>query len=66
MAAGSIELRQPGTRQFICRVCGYIYDETDGDPHAGISPGTRFEDIPDDWICPECGVGKADFALLTV
>ena len=48
-------------RQFICRACGLIYDEAKGDADAGLPPGTRFEDIPDDWSCPLCGVGKADF-----
>lgn len=48
-------------RQFICRACGYIYDEALGDPDGGLAPGTRFEAIPDDWMCPTCGVGKADF-----
>lgn len=50
-------------RQYICRACGIIYDESLGDPDSGIAPGTRFEDIPDDWVCPVCGVGKADFEL---
>jgi rubredoxin-NAD+ reductase len=48
-------------QQFICRVCGIVYDERLGDPDGGIAPGTRFADIPDDWACPVCGVGKADF-----
>lgn len=48
-------------KQFICRACGLIYDEQSGDPDSGIAPGTRFEDIPDDWVCPLCGVVKADF-----
>jgi rubredoxin-NAD+ reductase len=48
-------------RQFICRACGYIYDEALGDPDGGLAPGTRFEAIPDAWMCPTCGVGKADF-----
>ena len=48
-------------RQFICRACGYIYDERDGDPDGGLAPGTRYEDIPDDWACPLCGVSKQDF-----
>ena len=51
-------------RQFICRVCGLIYDEELGDPDSGLAPGTRFEDIPDDWECPLCGVTKTDFELL--
>lgn len=48
-------------RQFICRACGLIYDEALGDPDGGLAPGTRFEDIPDDWECPLCGVTKLDF-----
>jgi rubredoxin-NAD+ reductase len=48
-------------RQFICRACGYVYDEAKGDPDGGLPPGTRYEDIPDDWACPLCGVTKADF-----
>ena len=49
------------TRQWICMVCGWIYDEAAGDPEHGLAPGTRFEDIADDWYCPDCGVTKADF-----
>jgi rubredoxin-NAD+ reductase len=48
-------------KQFICRACGLIYDEQLGDPDSGIAAGTRFPDIPDDWVCPLCGVVKADF-----
>ena len=48
-------------RQFICRACGLIYDESKGDADSGLAPGTRFDDIPDDWACPLCGVTKADF-----
>jgi rubredoxin---NAD+ reductase len=50
-------------RQFTCHVCSHIYDEAVGDPDSGIAPGTRWDDIPDTWACPECGVTKADFAL---
>lgn len=50
------------SRQYICNACGWIYDEAEGDPDSGIAPGTRFEDIPDDWACPLCGVTKADFS----
>ncbi len=47
-----------------CIVCGLIYDEREGWPDDGIAPGTRWEDVPDDWTCPDCGVGKADFELV--
>lgn len=50
-------------RQYLCRACGLIYDEEKGDPDSGLAPGTRFEDIPDDWECPLCGVTKTDFEL---
>ena len=43
-----------------CQVCGFIYDETAGDPDSGLEPGTKFEDIPDDWSCPDCGVSKGN------
>jgi rubredoxin-NAD+ reductase len=48
-------------KKFICRACGVIYDEELGDPDSGLAPGTRFDDISDDWECPLCGVTKADF-----
>ena len=44
-----------------CFFCGRVYDEAQGDPEHGIAPGTRFEDIPDDWTCPDCGAGKGDY-----
>ena len=50
--------------QYMCGPCGWIYDEELGDPEHGSAPGTLFADIPDDWRCPECGVGKDDFYLL--
>ena len=46
---------------YICIVCGYIYDPEEGDVDNGIEPGTSFEDIPEDWVCPLCGVGKDEF-----
>ena len=47
--------------KYICTVCDFIYDPEIGDPEGGIEPGKQFEDIPDDWVCPLCGVGKEDF-----
>jgi rubredoxin/flavin reductase (DIM6/NTAB) family NADH-FMN oxidoreductase RutF len=50
--------------KYECTVCGYIYDPDKGDPDGGIKPGTRWEDIPDDWTCPVCGAGKDQFKKL--
>ena len=47
-----------------CIACGYVYDPEKGDPTAGVSAGTAFEDLPDDWACPECGARKAMFEPL--
>ena len=47
--------------RYECITCGYIYDPREGDDSAGIPPGTRFEDLPDDWVCPVCGAGKEMF-----
>jgi rubredoxin len=54
----------PEYRQWVCIICGWVYDEATGWPEDGIAPGTRWEDIPDDWRCPECDVGKEDFAMV--
>ena len=49
-------------KRLICDVCGYVYDPKLGDPEQGVKPGTPFEQVPDDWVCPECGVGKDHFS----
>ena len=51
-------------KKFQCLICGYIYNPDEGDPTKGIPPGTSFEDLPDDWTCPICGVGKGEFKEL--
>ena len=51
-------------RTYQCGTCGFIYDEAVGDPDEGLAPGTRWADIPDDWVCPICGTPKADFDLI--
>ncbi len=48
-------------KKYICTLCGYEYDPEEGDPDSGIDPGTAWEDVPDDWVCPVCGAGKEDF-----
>jgi rubredoxin len=47
--------------RYVCTVCNYVYDPQTGDPDNGVAPGTPFDDIPDSWVCPECGVGKDSF-----
>ena len=47
--------------KYRCTVCGYVYDPAVGDPAAGAAPGTSFEALPQDWVCPECGAPKEDF-----
>ncbi|MDR1893108.1 MAG: rubredoxin [Spirochaetales bacterium] len=49
-------------KKYVCDVCGYVYDPALGDPDGGIAPGTAFEDIPEDWQCPVCGVAKGEFS----
>ncbi len=46
---------------YICKVCGYVYDPANGDAANGVEPGTSWEDLPDSWVCPLCGVGKEQF-----
>ncbi len=47
--------------KYVCVICGYIYDPESGDPDGGVAPGTAWEDVPEEWTCPECGVGKDQF-----
>jgi rubredoxin-NAD+ reductase len=51
-------------RKYKCILCDFIYDEALGDPDSGLNPGTRFEDIPEDWSCPDCGVKKIFLELM--
>ncbi|MHC4563192.1 MAG: rubredoxin [Planctomycetota bacterium] len=49
--------------KYVCDACGWVYDPSVGDPDNGVEPGTPFADIPDDWVCPECGAGKDEFSV---
>ena len=53
-------------KTYMCLICGYIFDEAEGDPEAGISPGTRWDDVPLSWRCPDCGAGKEDFEMVEI
>jgi rubredoxin len=53
-------------KRYLCVVCGFIYDEAKGLPDEGIAPGTRWDDIPENWTCPDCGAVKSDFEMIEV
>lgn len=53
-------------KRYMCVVCGWIYDEADGAPDHGIAPGTRWEDVPEDFVCPDCAATKADFEMVEI
>jgi rubredoxin len=53
-------------KTYMCLICGYIYDEGEGDPEAGIPAGTRWDDVPLSWRCPDCGAGKEDFEMVEI
>ncbi len=55
-----------GFKRYMCLVCGFIYDEALGWPQDGIQPGTRWEEVREDWFCPECGVGKEAFQMIEI
>ena len=57
---------QTAYRTWMCVVCGFIYDEAAGIPDEGIAPGTRWDDVPDTWTCPDCGVTKDDFEMMAL
>ena len=48
-------------QKYVCSVCGYVYDPAEGDPDHGVQPGTAWENVPEDWVCPICGVNKDQF-----
>lgn len=53
-------------RKWECVVCGFIYDEAEGLPEEGIPAGTAWDDVPEDWVCPDCGVSKDDFEMVEI
>ena len=61
-----LSCRRIGVKKWQCVVCGFIYDEAEGWPEDGIAPGTAWEDVPEDWECPDCGVGKEDFEMIEI
>ena len=55
-----------GMKRYMCVICGFIYDEANGLPEEGIPPGTRWDDLPPNWSCPDCGARKEDFEIMGV
>lgn len=53
-------------KTYLCLVCGLIYEEEKGWPEDGIAAGTKWEDVPDDWVCPDCNVGKDEFEMMEI
>jgi rubredoxin len=53
-------------KAYMCVICGYVYEEEKGDPSSGLAPGTRWDDVPLSWRCPDCGAGKEDFEMVEV
>lgn len=53
-------------KTYMCLICGYLYDEEEGDLESGIPAGTRWDDVPLSWRCPDCGAGKEDFEMVEV
>jgi rubredoxin-NAD+ reductase len=53
-------------KTYMCVVCGYVYEEAEGRPEDGIAPGNAWADVPADWMCPECNVGKAQFQMVEI
>jgi rubredoxin len=56
----------PAYKTWVCAVCGFVYNERDGAPEEGLAAGTRWADVPDDWICPDCGAVKSDFQMIEI
>ena len=59
-----LRVEERDMKKWQCIICGFIYDEALGWPDEGIAPGTRWEDVPADWLCPDCGAAKADFEMI--
>jgi rubredoxin len=51
-------------RSWMCIICGWVYEEAQGSPEDGLPPGTRWSDVPEDWVCPDCGASKDDFEMI--
>ena len=59
-------MSQNDYKNWMCIICGWVYEEEKGAPEVGLAPGTRWEDNPEDWICPDCAAGKEDFEMIEI
>ena len=59
-----LRMADDGFKVWMCIICGWIYDEKEGAAEEGLAPGTRWEDVPEFWVCPDCGAGKEDFEMI--
>ena len=55
------DMEEQKMKKYVCVVCGYVYDPAEGDPDNGVAAGTKWEDVPEEWLCPLCAVGKEQF-----
>lgn len=53
-------------KAYMCVICGFVYEEAQGHPESGLPPGTRWDDVPLNWHCPDCGAGKEDFEMIEI
>jgi rubredoxin len=60
------DMNEAAYKSYMCVICGFIYDEARGLPEEGFAPGTRWEDIPFNWVCPECGASKDEFEMIEI
>ncbi len=63
-SGGDFPVNDDGCKVWMCIICGWIYDEKMGAPEEGLAPGTRWQDVPEFWVCPDCGAGKEDFEMI--
>ena len=66
MELGQVDEDTRPLKRLMCLGCGFSYDEALGLPHRGLAPGTRWEDVPDDWVCPDCGTPKSGFEMVEI
>ena len=63
---GNEQVNDKEYKSWLCIICGWVYDEEKGSPDDGIAPGTHWEDVPEYWVCPDCGCGKDDFEMIEI